>query len=255
MLTYFKQDGSMTNFILNVLLLLDISTWRFKQLDELMDMFNNFIEAPFNENRLLLSYNPLMSIVLVCDILTNISRKKRFADQCAEMKADLLDLGKIYCEKIDSALYYEKLIKDTDFKGRSVLSIICYSELHPLMSEDNPTATNLINNIWKGQENTKCNGTIYGYSCLKHILGAPPTQATADSKFFDIVTNNYEGLSDEVDYLFQYKYRMASIEMFYIKECLFGIIMFLFLWQVSNDYRSDFKGPLSYVILEVKGLR
>ena len=128
------------------------------------------------------------------------------------------------------------LIKDTDFKGRSVLSIICYSQLHPLMSEDNPTATNLINNIWKGQENTKCNGTIYGYSCLKHMIGAPSKQPEKESPtqkastLFDIIPNHYEGLSDEVDYLFQYKYRMASIETFYIKECLFGIIMFFFLW-------------------------
>lgn len=149
------------------------------------------------------------------------------------------------------------LIKDTDFRGRSVLSIICYSQLHPLMSEDNPTATNLINNIWKGQENTKCNGTIYGYSCLKHMIGSAPGQVREEtttqsaSSFLEIITNHYEGLSDEVDYLFQYKYRMASIETFYIKECLFGIIMFFFLWQVSNDYRSDFKAPLNYVAKQV----
>jgi len=90
---------------------------------------------------------------------------------------------------------------------------------------------------------------MYGYSCLKHIIGATGTQATESSSFFDIVTNNYEGLADEVDYLFQYKYRMASIETFYIKECLFGIIMFLFLFKVTNDYKADFKGPLSYVEL------
>ena len=80
MLTFFKLDGSKTNFILNVLLLLDISLWKIRYLDQLIAMFDNYINAPFQENRLLLSYNPMMSIALTADLLTNIARRKRFAD-------------------------------------------------------------------------------------------------------------------------------------------------------------------------------
>ena len=56
------------------------------------------------------------------------------------MKDQLLDLGKIYNEKIGDDRYYETLIMDTDFRGRTVLSIICYSKLQKMMHEDDPKA-------------------------------------------------------------------------------------------------------------------
>ena len=127
MLLLFEKDGSKTNFFLNVLLLLDISLWKIKYLDKLIEMFNNYVSEPYNTNRLLLSYNPMMSIALTADLLTNIARRKRFADQCRSMTEELLELGRIYNEKIDNEEYYETLIMDTDFNGRTILSIICYS--------------------------------------------------------------------------------------------------------------------------------
>ena len=44
---------------------------------------------------------------------------------------------------------------------------------------------------------------------------------------------------------------MASIETFFIKECLFGAIMLYILYRVSNDYQVQFKGPLNYVAVRV----
>lgn len=38
------------------------------------------------------------------------------------------------------------------------------------MSEEDPKAENLIVNMWIGEEMTKCDGNIYGYSNLMHIL-------------------------------------------------------------------------------------
>ena len=104
------------------------------------------------------------------------------------------------------------------------------------MSEDDPKAENIIKNLWKGRESSKCDGNIYGYSNLMHIIHNPASNADENSTFFEIVSNFFNGLADDVDYLFQYKYRMASIEMFYLKECFFGAIMCFILFQVSNDY-------------------
>ena len=39
MLSFFKNDGSKTNFILNVILLTDISGWKPNLLEELLDIF------------------------------------------------------------------------------------------------------------------------------------------------------------------------------------------------------------------------
>ena len=40
MLSFFKTEGSKTNFILNVLLLTDISLWKPEYLDELLLIFD-----------------------------------------------------------------------------------------------------------------------------------------------------------------------------------------------------------------------
>ena len=115
------------------------------------------------------------------------------------------------------------------------------------MHEDDPKAENLINNIWKGRQSEKCNGSIYGYSCLKHIIDSPTEKPEPTATFYEIITNFFEGLDDDVDYLFQYKYRMDSIETYYMKEFLFGCIILYFLIQISIDYQIKFKGPLTYI--------
>jgi hypothetical protein len=58
------EDGSKTNFILNILLLTGIDVWRNKNLKQLIDMFENFTDDNYLNNRLILSYNPLMSIAI-----------------------------------------------------------------------------------------------------------------------------------------------------------------------------------------------
>jgi len=64
------EDGSKTNYILNILLLIGIDNWKNNKLKALIDMFDNFTCEDYLENRLILSYNPLMSIALTSEILT-----------------------------------------------------------------------------------------------------------------------------------------------------------------------------------------
>ena len=40
----------------------------------------------------------------------------------------------------------------------------------PLMDENDPKAENLMFVIWQGREATRCDGNIYGYSNLSHII-------------------------------------------------------------------------------------
>jgi len=75
----FMKIGSKTNFLLNTLLLTDTSEWKTKYLQKLIAMFQDLIEDDYEENRLLLSYNPLMSIALSAELLGKIgSSRKRF---------------------------------------------------------------------------------------------------------------------------------------------------------------------------------
>ena len=45
MLQFFKEDPSKTNFILNVLLLTDISLWRPVYLELLLEIFESYLEG------------------------------------------------------------------------------------------------------------------------------------------------------------------------------------------------------------------
>ena len=95
-------------------------------MSDLIDAFDNFISATYDENLLILSYNPMMTIALTAEILKRISdSRRRFLDKCIVMVDALLNLGKYYNSKIVEPDYYEQLITERDFLGRTVLAIIC----------------------------------------------------------------------------------------------------------------------------------
>ena len=97
------DDGAKTNLILNVLLLIDIGVWSF---DRTADLILS-IEALYDggddlENKLLLSNNPLMSIALSSELLSNIGdAKEMYKEQCDSVKEELLKLGGVFNSRID----------------------------------------------------------------------------------------------------------------------------------------------------------
>jgi hypothetical protein len=60
------------------------------------------------------------------------------------------------------------------------------------MDQSDPKALNLINKIWNGPHATKCDGNIYGYSRMMHILFNAPKKVTkSDTTYFEIATNRF----------------------------------------------------------------
>lgn len=119
------NDGSKTNFILNTLNMVDISVWNNEKIEKLLEKFTNFIEEIFENNKLLMSYNPLMSIALSAELCDKISiAREKFKNDAKGLKDDILDLGATFEQKIEDQKIYKTLIMDTDFQGRSVLKII-----------------------------------------------------------------------------------------------------------------------------------
>ena len=78
-LKYFEDQASMNNFYLNVLVLAQVTSWRNIKLKHLLDLFDNYIDgcADYKTANLLLSYNPLLSIALTADLLTQIGKAKK----------------------------------------------------------------------------------------------------------------------------------------------------------------------------------
>ena len=177
-----------------------------------------------------------MSIALTCDLLTKIGEsRKMFRDRCNEMREIFLILGGIYSSKIDDEEYYKELVFDKDFNGRSVLNIICYSQFQPLMSEDDPKAGNMIRNIWHGEEFTKCDGNMQGYSNMTHILFSKPKHGDETTGFFEIITAGFFR-NFKVDYTFQFKYRSNSISEYFFKEILLALVMVILFRNINGSY-------------------
>lgn len=194
----------------------------------------------------MLSYNPLMSIALICDLVVKIGKsRKMFTDECNELLESLLSLGSIYSSKIEED-EYEDLVKDKDFNGRSVLNIICYCKFHQLMNEEDPKAGNMIRDIWYGEKFNKCDGNIYGYSNMTSIAMKKTEKATEDTSFFEIISGGWDK-NFKVDYTFQFEYRKMAISHYYLKELMFGIMMILSFRSVNESYRTLFMGPQTFV--------
>ncbi len=71
------KEGYRTNFLMNILTLIDISVWKNKPLKDLLEIFNDYVEEYYDKNLLLLSPNPLMSIALAAEILYKIGDSRR----------------------------------------------------------------------------------------------------------------------------------------------------------------------------------
>ena len=71
------KQGYSTNFILNIISLIDISVWKNKRMKSLIEIINDYALDDYHRNRLLFSPNPLMSISLACEILNKIADARR----------------------------------------------------------------------------------------------------------------------------------------------------------------------------------
>ena len=78
------DDGSKINFILNTLNMIDISVRKNNRIEDLLDVFTNFTECIFEDNRLLMSYNPLMSIALSAELCDKILKSRECYENTAK---------------------------------------------------------------------------------------------------------------------------------------------------------------------------
>jgi len=108
----------------------------------------------------------------------------------------------MYSRKIEDEKYYENLIMGIDFKGRTVLKIITQNTFEPLMDENDPKAENLMIMIWHGKEATRCDGNIFGYSNLSHIIMTRAKKISGKRFSLSQMITNYFIPNFKVDYSF-----------------------------------------------------
>lgn len=121
-----------------------------------MKVFEEYSKNNYENNQLVLSYNPLMTIALACETLSHIAKnRKKLENYAIKVKTDLLALGQMYSSKIDDEDFYEGLVTDRDFRDRSLLKIITDNGFEPLMDENDPKAENIMMSIYQGKETTR----------------------------------------------------------------------------------------------------
>ena len=235
------KSGLQTNYYLNILTSIDISMWRTNQIKELIEVLETYKDENHEKNQLMLSYNPLMTIALACESLTQIAKnRKKLENQATRAKEDLLALGKTYSAQIDDEDYYEELITDTDFKGRSLLKIITDLEFEPLMDEMDSKAENIMMSIYQGKETTKCDGNIKGYSSIYHVITSRPKRVPVQKfTLLKFLKNSFEPNFD-FDYSFQYRYRSHSINFIFIKEFICALFILCIFQFINYEYLDLF---------------
>jgi len=235
------KSGSHTNYYLNILTSIDIAMWRTQKIKELIEILESYKSESHESNQLMLSYNPLMTIALACETLTQIAKnRKKLENQAVRAKNDLLQLGQMFSSKIEDEDYYEELITDTDFRGRSLLKIITDLEFEPLMDEKDPKAENIMMSIYQGKETTRCDGNIKGYSSIYHVITSKFKKVAKEKlRFCQFLRNHFEPNYD-FDYNFQYRYRAHSIYFIFLKEFVCALFILCIFQYISYQYLTLF---------------
>jgi hypothetical protein len=84
-----------------------------------------------------------------------------------------------------------------------------------------------------------------------HILSSKPKKIPEGDKdaadFMKMITIDFE-YKTQVDYTFQHRYRSKSINMYFIKEMIFGLITTGISIMIYFNYLKSFVGPKQYIV-------
>ena len=71
------NSGLRIIYLLNILTLVDFSILRSQHLKDLIEVLNKYEKDPLEENKLLQSYNPIMTIWLAAEILIKVGNSRK----------------------------------------------------------------------------------------------------------------------------------------------------------------------------------
>jgi len=160
-----------TELVLNVCVYADFSRWPQSQLREFIDYVNEITSLGHEQNRILLSYNPILTICLACITLENIGRNISIFHHEGQMLIEqLLTLGAKIIEYMSDDVV-RPMFMDIDFKNNTVLHLITAHGYAPLMADDK--ISSLLDELWHGKLTYNCDGNLSDFSILTYLAGAP----------------------------------------------------------------------------------
>jgi hypothetical protein len=114
-----------TELILNTLIYADFSVWSQKPLRELIDYLTETVNTmSAQQNRIMLTYNPILTICLSCINLKSIGKSIAvFSHEVNSLIEQLLTFGEVIISEMDKVVI-GPIFMDKDFKERTVLHLI-----------------------------------------------------------------------------------------------------------------------------------
>ena len=120
---------SKTEYILNILIFADFTRWKTEDLGEIIGFLTETAEQQPEQNRIVLSYNPILTICLACQHLQAIGGAiGQYKHECEDLKESLLDLGANIVDSLEDPDIAMSIFMDTDFQDRTVFHLITLHE-------------------------------------------------------------------------------------------------------------------------------
>ena len=165
------RDGTKTELMLNVLIFCDFGAWKPCSIEDFLDFLGEIVDPDKEQNLMYKSYNPILSICLICEFLGGIGDAiSVYAHQCDGLSGDIQALGEQLIDQLDSE-HIPAIFMDTDFMDRTVLKLITQGDFAPLLSHEKVFA--FIDELWVGKLTNQCNGKNTDFSLLTFMASAP----------------------------------------------------------------------------------
>lgn len=89
------EQGSKTELILNILIYTEFHHWEQKHLKVFVKNIKSILISSHENNRILLCYNPILSIALSCEFLSKVGDACNiFEEECKVLIKEMLRLGR-----------------------------------------------------------------------------------------------------------------------------------------------------------------
>ncbi|CDW72703.1 UNKNOWN [Stylonychia lemnae] len=214
-----------------------------------------YIDQLLQSQRMEFSPNKQFDAALVCEIITKLYQVHSYLkNNCIQTQQKLIQLVKKLIENQDDQSVLEKMLTELDHRKKSALQII--NDLNLCQMISSPKVNSIMDELWIGKENVKCNGKLQDFSCLYSRLLDPFDYSnisfiydnygrrTISNKlrFKDILFGSFvKPKVIEENYWFQYNYRHKSIQFLFWKELVFSVFHVVVFQYIGYSYLNYFK--------------
>ena len=194
------------------------------------------INSSIKNKNIVNCHSPVLTCLLLCEILYNISEiSVHFKIKCEKTRKELMELCRNIHEANPSEKYIEFLLGQKDSRGRSAYLIAAETEAFTIL--ESPEVGTIVNKMWVGR--LRHDG-IFSFSSLKKFIESPNNKGGNAFLAFDKIDYNKT-------YFHQLSLWEESCSLRYYPESISTILLivlynlFIFFLVIDDDVMTDFK--------------